>query len=68
MRHLALEARIADSLQQVDKPPLYYKPAGVFPEDVFRCMTQETKIRKNYVRAFKGKHDMAMSRFELEAA
>ena len=49
-----------------NRPPLY-KPAGVFPEDVFRCMTQEKTIAQNYEKAFKGKHDMAVSRFELEA-
>ena len=53
--------------QNQSRPPLY-KPAGVFPEDVFRCMTQEKTIKSNYSKAFKGRHDMAISRFDLEAA
>lgn len=59
------------------KPPLpvaaqgsrdnFYKSPGVFPEDFFRCMTENKQISKNYQKSFKGKHDMAMSRFETEA-
>ena len=52
--------------RQSDRPPIY-KPPGVFYEDVFRCIKENNTIANNYHKAFKGRNDMAVSRFELEA-
>jgi len=54
----------------MSKPPLpnemRYKKPGVFPEDVFRCMTENKQIINNYPKVFKKKTDMAMSRFDSD--
>lgn len=42
------------------------KSPGVFPEDYFRCMSENKTIAKNYKSNFKAPGSMALSRFDNE--